>query len=194
MGDGQILSVASLARDAEVSRTTVSGYLEILEDTLLAFRLPAYEGGLRVRERRHPKLFWIDAGLVRAIRRQRAAPSAEEQGALFEGWIANLLRIHDDYNGLFDEWYYWAPGEAAQTEVDFLLRRGRDWIAIEAKSTTRADAADRLRGLRAIDGLKGLRRRILVYRGTRRMTTADGIEIWPVDHLLSAIEHGTLWP
>ena len=103
----------------------------------------------------------VDAGLVRAIRRQRDAPGPEEHGPLFEGWIANLLRIHNDYGGgLFDDWYYWAPGEATRTEVDFLLRRGRDWIAIEAKSTTRADA-DQLRGLRAIDGLAGLRRRVL---------------------------------
>jgi predicted AAA+ superfamily ATPase len=190
---GQTLSVAALARDAEVSRTTVAGYLEILEDTLLAFRLPAYEGGMRVRERRHPKLYWVDAGVVRAIRRQRGAPAPEEQGALFEGWIANLLRIHDDYGELFDEWYCWAPGEAARTEVDFLLRRGRDWIAIEAKSATRAEA-DQLRGLRAIEGLRGLRRRILVYRGPRRMTTADGIEVWPVGHLLEALATDTLWP
>ncbi len=191
---GQTLSVASLARDAEVSRTTVAGYLEILEDTLLAFRLAAWEGRLRVRERRHPKLFWVDAGLVRAMRRQRDTPAPEEQGPLFEGWIANLLRIHNDYGGgLFDEWYYWAPGEAARTEVDFLLRRGRDWIAIEAKSTTRAEA-DQLRGLRAIDGLAGLRRRILAYRGARRMATADGIEVWPVDHLLAVLATDKLWP
>ncbi len=190
---GQTLSVASLARDAEVSRTTVAGYLEILEDTLLAFRLPAYEGRLRVRERRHPKLYWIDAGLVRAIRRDRTPASRDEAGSLFEGWVANLLRIHNDYRELFDEWYYWAPGESAQTEVDFVLRRDRDAIAIEVKSTVRADA-DQLRGLRAIHDLKGLRRRILVYRGPRQMTTADGIEVWPVNRLLAALAIGNLWP
>ena len=48
----QTLNTASLARDAGVARTTVNGYLEIIEDTLLAFRLPAYEGRLRVREKR----------------------------------------------------------------------------------------------------------------------------------------------
>src|SRR5215471_2542052 len=189
---GQTLKIATLARDAGVSRTTVAGYLEILEDTLLAFRLPAYEGRMRVRERRHPKLYWVDAGVVRAIRRQRETPAPEDQGPLFEGWIANLLRIHDDYGGLFDEWYSWAPGEAARTEVDFLLRRGRDWIAIEAKSTNRAEA-DQMRGLRAVEDLARLRRRILVYRGTRHMTTADGIEVWPVGHLLEALATDTLW-
>ena len=80
---GQNLSVASLARDAGVARTTVNGYLEVLEDTLLAFRLPAHEARLRVRERRHPKLYWIDAGLVRALKRQLGPPAREESGALF---------------------------------------------------------------------------------------------------------------
>jgi predicted AAA+ superfamily ATPase len=35
---GQTLNAASLARDAEVSRTTVAGYLDILDDTLLTTR------------------------------------------------------------------------------------------------------------------------------------------------------------
>ena len=54
--------------------------------------------------------------------------------------------------------------------------------------------ADQLRGLRAIDGLAGLRRRILVYRGPRRMATADGIEVWPVDHFLAVLASDKLWP
>ncbi len=190
---GQVLNVAGLARDAEVSRMTVAGYLEILEDTLLAFRLPAYEARLRVRERRHPKLYWIDAGIVRALKRQLAAPTAEEVGPLFEGWIANLLRIHNDYDGVFDEWYYWAPSGAARTEVDFLLRRGREWLALEAKSATRP-GPDELRGLRALEDLKGLRRRVLVQRGPRPQRTADGIEIWPVTTFLEALAHRRLWP
>lgn len=189
---GQTLNVSTVARDAEVSRTTVNGYIEVIEDTLLAFRLPGFEGKMRVRERRHPKLYWVDAGIVRALKRQLAPPSAEERGPLFEGWVANLLRIHDDYQELFDEWYYWAPVDAARTEVDFLLRHGREWLAIEAKSGTGA-GPDELRGLRAIADLKGLRRRILVYRGERRLVTADGIEVWPVAALLEALAAGRLW-
>jgi predicted AAA+ superfamily ATPase len=190
---GQVINAASLARDAEVSRTTVTGYLEVVEDTLLAFRLPAFEGKMRVRERRHPKLYWVDAGVVRALKRQLGPPSAEELGTLFEGWVANLLRIHDDYQGLFDEWCYWAPLDAARTEVDFLLRRGREWMAVGAKAGT-GTGPDDLRGLRAIEGLKGLRRRILVNRSSRRLVTADGIEVWPVAALLDALGSERLWP
>ena len=54
---GQVMNVDGVARDAGVARTTVQGYLEIIEDTLLAFRLPAFEGRLRVKEKRHPKLY-----------------------------------------------------------------------------------------------------------------------------------------
>lgn len=190
---GQALNVAGLSRDAEVSRTTVAGYVEIIEDTLLAFRLPAFEARMRVRERRHPKLYWVDAGIVRALKRQLGPLSSEEQGPLFEGWVANLLRAYRDYHDLFDDWYYWAPAEAARTEVDFLLVRGRERLAIEAKGGTRVNG-DALRGLRAIAGLKGLKRRVVVYRGARRLVTADGIEVWPVAHFLDALADRRLWP
>ena len=190
---GQALNIAGLARDVGVSRTTVVGYVDILEDTLLAFRLPAFEARLRVREKTHPKLYWVDAGVVRAVKQQLSAPSAEERGSLFEGWIANLLRSYRDYRDLFDDWSYWAPAEAARTEVDFLLRRGKDFLAIEAKAAVRI-GADELRGLRAISGLPHLQRRILVHPGDRPRVTEDGIEVLPVGTFLEALEDGSLWP
>jgi hypothetical protein len=52
----------------------------------------------------------------------------------------------------------WRYADPFRSLGDFLLRRDRDWIAIETKSTARADA-DQLRGRRAIQGLQGLRRR-----------------------------------
>src|SRR3989442_5279937 len=54
---GQVVNVAGLARDAATARTTVEGYLVILQDTLLATIVPAFEARLRVRERKHPKLY-----------------------------------------------------------------------------------------------------------------------------------------
>lgn len=74
-----------------------------------------------------------------------------------------------------------------------MLRRERDWIAVEIKNSPRADA-DQLRGLRAIQDLAGLRRRVLVYRGARAMVTADGIDVWPADRLLTALAEDGLWP
>ena len=189
---GQTLNVASAARDAGVSRTTVAGYVEILEDTLVAFRLPAFDPQLRVRERRHPKLYWIDPGLARAAAGRFRELDPRERGPLFEGWIAAVLAAYRDYRGAFDDMYYWAPAGARATEVDFLLRRDGDFAAIEIKASDRPH--DRhLAGLRAVAPLAGLRRRILVHTGRRRMESADGIDVWPLAEFLQALETDRIW-
>jgi predicted AAA+ superfamily ATPase len=189
---GQALNVSSVARDAGVARTTVEGYLGILEDTLLAFRLPAFEGRLRVRERRHRKLYFADPGIVRGLGRRRGPPGPEERGHLFEGWVAGLLRAYRDYRDLFDDWHHWSPAESAQTEVDFLVRRGDDYVAVEVKTAPRY-SEPLGKGLRAIAGLRGLRRRILVYLGERRLRTADGIDILPLRAFLDELQAGALF-
>jgi len=189
----QVVNVAGIARDAGAARTTVAAYLEILEDTLLAFRLPAYEAKLRVRERRHPKLYWADPGLPRAMKRESGPPGAEERGHLFEGWVAGLLRAYRDYRSLFDDWGYWAAGNGSKVEVDFVLRRGKELVAIEVRSGQKVFEAD-LRGLRAITDLPGVKRRIVVCRGDRKQKTADGIEILPVTIFLAELERSALFP
>ena len=189
---GQIVNVSAASRDAEVSRTTLAGYVKILEDTLMAFRLPAFESRLRVRERRHPKLYWFDPGVVRALRGRRGPPDEQEKGALFEGLIASILRAYRSYRKLFDEWYYWSPAGSRETEVDFLLERGGEYIAIETKTSGAVHPAH-LKGLRAIKALKGLKRRILLCSGGRNMKTEDGIDIWPIAGFMEALENGTIW-
>jgi uncharacterized protein len=190
---GQVLSVSGMARDVSAARTTVEGYLGILQDTLLATLLPAFEGRLRARERRHPKLYWVDSGLVRAAKRQLGTVSAEERGALFEGWILTVIRAHNEVSPLFEDIAYWAPTQARQTEVDFLLRRDRDYLAIEVKGRTRFSPA-LVTGLRAIADLPRLTRRVLVYAGDQRLRTDDGIEVWPLGTFLDALASGRLWP
>ena len=190
---GQVVNVSGLARDCGVARTTVQGYLDILEDTLLAVRLPAFEARLRMRERRHPKLYWTDPGLVRAVKKLRGPIAPEERGALLEGWTLHLLRAHGAETDLYDDLRYWAPHPANRTEVDFLLRRGKEFSAIEVKSQPRYHTA-LLTGLRAIAQLPGLVRRILVYGGRRSFSTQDGIDVWPADQLHRALADNTFWP
>jgi predicted AAA+ superfamily ATPase len=189
---GQVMNVSSLSRDAGVARNTVQGYLAILEDTLLTFTLPAFEAKLRVRERTHPKLYWADPGLPRAMKKQLGAPTAEERGHLLEGWIASVLRAYRDYRETFEDWFYWAPGKGTSVEVDFLLRSGSSMVAIEVRAG-RQFSDGSLRGLRAIADLRGVRRRIVVYGGERRMKTKDGIEVLPVSAFLELLQAGTLF-
>ena len=190
---GQTINVAGIARDAGVARTTVQGYLDILEDTLLVHRLPAYEARLRVRERKLPKLYWVDPGLVRAVKRQLGAVGSEERGALLEGWVLTSLRAHAQVSELFDSVSFWAPAQAAHTEVDFLLERGNELLAIEVKATDRHHTSQ-LKGLRAIGDLPRVARRVLVYSGQRSFRSSDGIDVWPLKRFHEALRESALWP
>ncbi len=190
--NGRVVNVAGIARDTGVARTTVQGYLDILEDTLLIFRLPAYEAKLRVRERKLPKLYWVDPGVVRAVKRQLGGVAAEERGPLLESWVLTTLRAHAETQELYDRIFYWAP-HRTDSEVDLLLQRGRELLAIEVKATDRYHTG-LLKGLRAIDELPRLVRRVLVYTGRRSFRSADGIEIWPARRFASMVAAGELWP
>jgi predicted AAA+ superfamily ATPase len=173
---GQTINLANIGRDAGVQRPTVQGFFEVLEDTLLVRKLEAFTSHLRVREKKRPKFYFIDPGIVRAIKKERGTVSTEEQGALFEGLIFTLLEFQKEAYGDIDDIHYWSPAEAKITEVDFLVRRGKKLIAIEVKSGERIRPED-LKGLKAIGELKGIERRILVYRGKLDRTTEEGIEI-----------------
>ena len=188
----QTLNAAGIARDAGIARATVNGYLEILEDTLLTTRLSAFEAKMRVRERRRPKFYWVDCGVVRALKRQLGPVTAEERGALLEGWVFSLFRAHNEHQHLFDDIGYWAPAES-RTEVDFVLTRDGAHIAVEVKSANRYNTA-MLKGLRNLEDLTGLCRRILIYGGDRAFCTDDGIEVWPLSDFHQALNTDQLWP
>ena len=174
---GQVLNVSATARDAGVSRTTINGFIETLEDTLLLKKLPAFEARLRVREKKHPKIYWLDTGVMRSAKKQLGPVSIEEKGSLFEGYIYTCLRVKVEYEKDFDDMYYWSSSTSKNTEVDFLLQRGKEFIAIEVKATKKIKS-EHLKGLEAIKELKGVKRRILVYLGTHSLTK-NQIEIMP---------------
>ena len=190
--NGQTVNVSGLARDAGVARTTVQGYLGILEDTLLVHRLPAYDSRLRVRERRSPKLYWVDPGIVRAVKRQLGELAAEERGSLLESWVLTTLRAHAGERELYDSLCFWAAHQR-KSEVDFLLQRGGELLGVEVKATDRYHTG-LLKGLRLLDTLPRVARRILVYTGERRFRSTDGIEIWPTRLFAERVADGTLWP
>lgn len=189
---GQVLNTASVARDAGVSRTTVAGYLEILEDTHLAWQVPPYEAKLRVKERKHTKLYWTDTDVLRATKREFHPPTDMERGALLEGWIGNLLKAYGEPgSGLglqYDALYYWSSTEGG-TEVDFLIQRGREFVAIEVKSGKTLGPRD-FAGLNAIAELRNVARKVVVFTGERPFKTETGIEAMPVSKFVGEVEGG----
>jgi predicted AAA+ superfamily ATPase len=104
-----------------------------------------------------------------------------------------LLRFYRERGELCDHIAYWAPAETLRTEVDFVLRRGRELVAVEIKTSKALRPADVV-GLRAIAELKGLKRRVLVFQGPRPLVTRDGIDVLPFTDFTRELAEGSLFP
>ena len=107
--------------------------------------------------------------------------------------MLHLLRAHAEELELYDDIYHWTPHTGLNVEVDYLLRRGQEMLAIEVKSQSRYHTA-MLKGLRTLADLSGVVRRVLLYDGIRRFRTKDGIEIWPVEQFGTVLAEQNLWP
>ncbi len=189
---GKSINVTNVAREAGVARTTVANYIDILVDTLVCFKVPGYEAKLRVKERKLPKLYWVDPGIVRAIRKRFSTLEPEDHGALFEGLVAQVIRAHQSYSNVCDELFYWGSTESKNVEVDFLLRREDRFIAVEVKSGRRFNSSW-CRGLRAIAPLPGLCRRTVVYPEGPVLRTDDGIDVLPFQDFARRLGTDRLW-
>lgn len=182
----QVINIESIGRDCGVARSTVEGYVEILEDTLLAFRVPAYETKLRVRQRMHPKLYWNDSGLVRAAKNQLGSVAIEEKGSLFEGFVAQILKNSNELGRLkYDNLSYWSAGKNS-VEVDFILERSKVSIGIEVKSGTQLNSKW-ISGLKALRDSGHIQRAIIVYLGSRKYRHSSGIEVYPLQDFLNEL-------
>lgn len=107
--------------------------------------------------------------------------------------MAQLLRAYKDYRRIFDEMYYWAPAGGVATEVDFLLLRNREFVAVEVKSG-RTFSENWCKGLRAIAELKGLQRRVVVYPHGPVLRTEDRIDGMPFDYFANLLAENRLLP
>lgn len=133
---GQLVNQTELGRDVQLPQPTVRRWLNLLEASYQLVTLPAYAVNRTKRLIKTPKAYWSDTGLA-----LRLAGLTSPTGAHLENLIlSDLLAWRDaslvDRPGLF----YWrtATGE----EVDLVVERGRDLLAIEVKATSRPRAAD----------------------------------------------------
>lgn len=133
--NGQVVNVSNIARDAGVARPTVQRYFETLMDTLIGFWLPAWKPRAKVKEVSHPKFYFFDPGVVRAIQNRLREPlESAERGALLETLVLHEIRSWMNISGSGGELYYWRTPN--QTEIDFVWMRGKKAIGFEVKAAT----------------------------------------------------------
>lgn len=188
---GAVLNVSEVARECQVSRKTVEGYLGILGDLLLAFQLPVFTKRARRNLSAHPKFFWFDAGVFRALRPAGPLDRPEEiAGAALEGLVAQHLRAWIDYSGEAYTLSFWRT--KAGSEVDFVVYGLGGFWALEVKHSANVRAAD-LRGLKAFREDYPEASLRLLYRGEEALEV-DGIPCLPCDSFLRHLVPGQPLP
>lgn len=181
---GGVLNVSAVARESAVNRKSVEAFLEILEDLLVAFRLPVFTRRARRETGTHPKFFLFDAGVFRSLRPRGPLDRPEEiAGAALEGLVAQHLRAWIAYSSGDLGLYYWRTRSGV--EVDFVVYGAAGFWAFEVKNTGRIRPED-VRGLRAIAADYPGCKPLLLYRGTERLEVG-GIYCMPVEAFLSRL-------
>ena len=109
---GSPVSFASIARDVNISPTTVIKYVNILEALYIIFRITPYSKNIARSILKEPKIYFFDNGLV-----------IGDEGAKLENFIAASLFKHicakQDYEGENEELHYLRTKDGK--EVDFCL-------------------------------------------------------------------------
>lgn len=189
---GSLLNLAEVARDCQVGRKTVEGYLGILEDLLLSFRLPVFSKRAKRILVSHDKFYFFDAGVYRSLRPAGPLDRPEEiAGLALEGLVAQHLRAWIDYRAASAQLYYWRTKSGS--EVDFIVYGPDTFWAIEVKHAARVDSKD-LRSLRAFREDYPEASACLLYMGKERLAI-DGIMCIPCEEFLLGLhpERGELF-
>jgi predicted AAA+ superfamily ATPase len=181
---GSVVNLSAVARDCQVERKTVEGYVSILEDLLLAFRLPVFTKRARRAVAAHPKLYLFDAGIYRSLRPAGPLDRPQEiDSAALEGLVAQHLRAWIAYRSDQHQLCYWRTRSGV--EVDFVVYGATGLYAIEVKNSHRVRPED-LRGVGAFRNDYPQARGLLLYRGTERLLVND-IVCCPVDAFLRSL-------
>ncbi len=178
------LNISAVARDCMVERKVIEDYFGILEDLLIGVRLPVFTRRARRRLVSHPKFFFFDAGVFRAVRPRGPLDSVEEvDGAALETLLLEELRALNDYGRADYSLHYWKS--TTGLEVDFVLYGEHGLCAFEVKRTQRVRRED-LRALETFLEDYPMARATVAYGGNR-VDRSGAIRILPFARCLQEL-------
>ena len=182
---GAQLNLTNIARECMVKRTTVTSWVSILEDLLIAFQIPVFTKRAKRELSTHPKFYYFDAGVFRTIRPQSIEdPSSELEGPALEGLVAQHLQAWCDYTSGENSLTFWRTRSGV--EVDFVLHSSLGLWAIEVKNNRSLSLND-LRPLKIFLEDYPEAKAIYLYRGTDRLMKGN-ILCMPCSEFLSKLK------
>jgi uncharacterized protein len=136
----RLVNQADLARDAGLSLATAHRYLNLLEVSYQAHRLPAYAVNRTKRLIKAPRLFWTDTGLAAFLANVDRGSLDLMRGQLLENFVLCQLLAWRETETPRPEIAYWRT--AAGEEVDFVIEWRGKLLPIEVKAGPRPTRAD----------------------------------------------------
>ena len=177
--NGTIVNFTNVSNDAQVARTTVYEYFEVLKDTLVLHELPAWR---KSKKRKPSKYYFFDVGVVAALQERNFQRGTPEFGVAFETYLMHeLISFRDYVSG--DKLSYWRS--TSGFEVDFILG---DHTAIEVKAKENISSRE-LKSLRAIAEEKKLKRYLCVSLEPRTRKIGN-VTVLPYNKFLDALWNG----
>ena len=180
--NGTVVNFTNIANDAQVPRTTVYEYFEILKDTLLVHELPAWKLSKKRKPIVSSKYYFFDVGVAGSLQGREFRPGTTEYGEALETLLMHELVCYRDYEG-GDTLTFWRSDSGF--EVDFVIG---DHTAVEVKAKRNVGDSD-LRSLRALAEERKLKRDLCVSLEGRRRKLGD-IVILPFADFLEELWGG----
>jgi predicted AAA+ superfamily ATPase len=178
------LNMNAVATDTGISRKTVESHFTLLEDLLLAVRLPVFRRRAARKLTAHPKFLYFDAGVWRALRPRGPLDTGEEiDGPALETLVFQCLRAENANRDLGYELFFWKAVDGK--EVDFVLYGERGLHAFEVKRSHVFKESE-LAGLRAFLDDYPVAKGHFLYGGDKRYRFGN-IEVLPVAEALLAL-------
>lgn len=139
--NSEIINYSNIAKDVLSDPKSISNYYDILEDTLLGFRLQSYHASIRKKQKLASKFYFLDCGVVRTLAGmidQELVAKSYEYGQVFETFIINeIYRLLTYAERQFQLSYIRVNDDL---EIDLIVERhGLPTFLIEIKSTDRVD-------------------------------------------------------
>ena len=138
---GGLVNQTELGRDVGISQPQVHRFLNLMETTYQAVRVPAYAVNRTRRLIKAPKLYWCDTALAMFL-----AGESEPRGAHLENQVLCDLLAWRDVQTRRPEVLYWRT--ATGLEVDLVVETPTRLLPIEVKAATRVRPSD-ARGVEA---------------------------------------------
>ena len=130
--DGEIVNNNNIAQDCGVHATTVNAYFDILEDTLMGYRIPAFRKVMKRRLMQAPKFYYFDIGVANhLLHRKEMSRGSADYGHAFEHLVIQEIYAWLHYTHSEEVLSYWRTYTGI--EVDAVIGDAR--VAIEIKST-----------------------------------------------------------